>query len=82
MVEEMDSLDKNEALDLVEFPNGRKAIGSVITQTLVWKNPKPNTKCVTQVRTPIIFTLIDVPLILVEDKSNTMEASWMTLGGI
>jgi hypothetical protein len=27
MVEEMDSLDKNEAWDLVEFPTGRKAIG-------------------------------------------------------
>jgi hypothetical protein len=28
MVEEMDALDKNEAWDLVEFPTGRKAIGS------------------------------------------------------
>jgi hypothetical protein len=27
MVEEMDSLDKNEAWDLVEFPDGRKSIG-------------------------------------------------------
>jgi hypothetical protein len=27
MVEEMDSLDKNEAWDLVEFPIGRKTIG-------------------------------------------------------
>ena len=28
MVEEMEALDKNEAWDLVEFPNGRKPIGS------------------------------------------------------
>jgi hypothetical protein len=27
MVEEMDALDKNEALDLVEFPIGRKYVG-------------------------------------------------------
>ena len=28
MVEEMEALDKNEACDLVEFPDGRKPIGS------------------------------------------------------
>ena len=28
MVEEMDALDKNEAWDIVEFPSGRKTIGS------------------------------------------------------
>jgi hypothetical protein len=28
MVEEMDALDKNEAWDLIEFPNGIKAIGN------------------------------------------------------
>jgi hypothetical protein len=47
----------------------------VIAQIVVWENPNPNTKCVTQLRTPIIVTSIDVPLILVKDKSNTREAS-------
>ena len=28
MIEEMNSLDKNEAWDFVEFPDGRKPIGS------------------------------------------------------
>jgi hypothetical protein len=28
MVEEMDALDKNEAWDIVEFPTGRKIVGS------------------------------------------------------
>jgi hypothetical protein len=28
MVEEMDALDKNEAWDIVEFPDGRKFVGS------------------------------------------------------
>ena len=28
MVEEMEALDKNEAWDLVEFPDGRKHVGS------------------------------------------------------
>jgi hypothetical protein len=28
MVEEMDALDKNEAWDIVEFPVGRKSVGS------------------------------------------------------
>jgi hypothetical protein len=28
VVEEMDSLDKNEAWDIVEFPVGRKSVGS------------------------------------------------------
>jgi hypothetical protein len=28
MVEEMDALDKNEAWDLIEFPIGRKYVGS------------------------------------------------------
>jgi hypothetical protein len=28
MVEEMDALDKNEAWDIVEFPAGRKSVGS------------------------------------------------------
>jgi hypothetical protein len=28
MVEEMDVLDKNEAWDIVEFPAGRKSVGS------------------------------------------------------
>ena len=27
MVEEMDALDKNEAWDIVEFPDGRKYVG-------------------------------------------------------
>ena len=28
MIEEMNSLDKNESWDLVEFPNGRKPVGN------------------------------------------------------
>ena len=28
MVEEMEALDKNEAWDLVELPDGRKPVGS------------------------------------------------------
>jgi hypothetical protein len=37
---------------------------------------------VTQLGTPITVTSIDVPLILVKDKSNTREASQVTLGGL
>jgi hypothetical protein len=54
----------------------------VIAQFVVWENPNPNNKCVTQLGTPINVTSIDVPLILVKDKSNTREASWVTLGGL
>jgi hypothetical protein len=47
----------------------------VIAYIVVWENPNPNTKCVTQLGTTINVTLIDVPLILVKDKSNTSEDS-------
>jgi hypothetical protein len=55
---------------------------NVIAQFVVWENPNPNHKCETQLGTPITVTSIDVPLILVKDKSNTREASWVTLGGL
>jgi hypothetical protein len=32
MVEEMEALDKNEAWDLVEFPDGRKPVGCVSSE--------------------------------------------------
>jgi hypothetical protein len=48
---------------------------NVITQFVVWENPNPSNKCVTQLGTPITVTSIDIPLILVKDKSNTREAS-------
>jgi hypothetical protein len=57
--------------------NGAK---NVIILIVVWENPNPNTKYVTQPRTPIIVTSIDVPFVLVKDKSNTREASSVTLG--
>jgi hypothetical protein len=44
------------------------------------ENPNPNNKCVTQLGIPITITSIDNPLILVKYKSNTREASWVTLG--
>jgi hypothetical protein len=47
-----------------------------------WENPNPSNKCVTQLGTPITVTSIDIPLILVKDKSNTREASRVTLGGL
>jgi hypothetical protein len=47
----------------------------VIAQFVVWENPNPSHKCVTQLGTTITVTSIDVPLILVKDKSNTREAS-------
>jgi hypothetical protein len=37
---------------------------------------------VTQLGTPITVTSIDIPLILVKDKSNTREDSWVNLGGL
>jgi hypothetical protein len=55
---------------------------NVIAQFVVWENPNPNNKCVTQLGTPITVTSIDIPLILVKDKSNTREASRVTLGGL
>jgi hypothetical protein len=54
----------------------------VIAQLVVWENPNPDHKCETQLGTPIIVTSIDVPLVLVKDKSNTREASQVTLGGL
>jgi hypothetical protein len=38
MVEEMESLDKNEAWDLVEFSTGRKLIGNKWVDTMRIKN--------------------------------------------
>jgi hypothetical protein len=49
---------------------------------VVWENPNPSNKCVTQLGTPITVTSIDIPLVLVMDKSNTREASRVTLGGL
>ena len=54
----------------------------VITQFLVWAKPNPSHKCVTQLGTTITITIIYFPLILVKDKSNTREASRVTLGGL
>jgi hypothetical protein len=55
----------------------------VIAQSVVWENPNPiHQNCVTQLGTTITVTSIDVPLILVKDKSNTREASRVTLGGL
>ena len=54
----------------------------VIAQFVVREKPNPNHKRVTQLGTPITVTSIDIPLILVMDKSNTREASWVTLGGL
>jgi hypothetical protein len=53
-----------------------------IARFVVWENPNPNHKYVTQLGKTILVTSIDVPLILVKDKSNRREASWMTLGGL
>jgi hypothetical protein len=52
--------------------NGAK---NVIAQFVVWENPNPSNKCVTQLGTPITVTSIDIPLILVKENSNTREAS-------
>jgi hypothetical protein len=54
----------------------------VIAQFVVWAKGNPSNKCVTQLGTPITITSIDIPLVLVIDKSNTREASWVTLGGL
>jgi hypothetical protein len=53
---------------------------NVIAQFVVWENPNPRNKCETQLGTPITVTSIDIPLVLVKDKSNTREASQVTLG--
>jgi hypothetical protein len=58
----------------------RKSRG--ITFFVVWAKPNPRNKCVTQLGTPITVTSIDIPLILVTDKSNTREASRVTIGGL
>jgi hypothetical protein len=47
----------------------------VIAQFVVWEKPNPSHKCVTQLGTTITVTSIDIPLILVKDKSNTRESS-------
>jgi hypothetical protein len=60
----------------------RVVIVSVITQIVLWTNTNPKTKCVTQLGTTITVTSIDVPLVLVKDKSNTREAFGVTLGGL
>jgi len=54
-------------------------INHVIAQFVVWAKPNPNNKCVTQLGTPITVTSIDAPLVLVKDKSNTSEASWVRI---
>jgi hypothetical protein len=59
--------------------NGAK---NVIAHIVVWENPNPSNKCETQLGITIIVTSIDIPLVLVMDKSNTMEASRVTLGGL
>jgi hypothetical protein len=54
----------------------------VIAEFTVWENPNPNNKFVTQLGTPITVTSINVCLVLVKDKSNTREASRVTLRGL
>jgi hypothetical protein len=54
----------------------------LILYVVVWEKPNPSNKCVTQLGTPITVTSIDIPLVLMKDKSNTREASWVTLGGL
>jgi hypothetical protein len=56
-------------------------LGSVIARFVVRENPNPNNKHVTQLRTPITVASIDIPLVLVMDKSNTREASRVTSRG-
>jgi len=56
-------------------------MGIVIARFVVRENPNPNNKCVTQLRTPITITSIDIPIVLVIDESNTREVSHMTLRG-
>jgi len=54
----------------------------VITQNVALENPNRIHKCVTQMGVPITVTLIDTPVILVKDKSNTRDASRVNLGGL
>jgi hypothetical protein len=54
----------------------------VIAQFVVWENPNPSDECEKQLRTLITVTSIDIPLVLVMDKSTTREASRVTLGGL
>jgi hypothetical protein len=56
--------------------------GFVIAQFVVWENPNPSNRCETQLGTPITVTSIDIPLLLVMEKSNTREVSRVTLGGL
>jgi hypothetical protein len=46
---------------------------NVIALIVVWEKPNPLHVCVTQLGTPITVTSIDVPLVLVKEKSNTRE---------
>jgi hypothetical protein len=62
--------------------NNKNTLCSFIAQFVVWENPNPSNKCETQLGTPITVTSIDIPLVLVMDKSNTREASRVTLGGL
>jgi hypothetical protein len=55
--------------------NHQLNFGSVVTQFVAWENPNPSSKCETQLGTPITVTSIDIPLVLVKEKSNTKEAS-------
>ena len=54
----------------------------IVARFVVWAKPNLGHKCETQLGIPITVTPIDIPLILVKDKSNTREASWVTLGGL
>jgi hypothetical protein len=49
---------------------------NVITQFVVWENPNPCHKCEIQLGTSTTVTSIDIPLILVKERSNTREDSW------
>jgi hypothetical protein len=53
-----------------------------ISRFVVRENPNPNNKRVTQLGTTITVTSIDIPLVLVMDKSNIREASRVTLEGL
>ena len=55
---------------------------TIIAQFVVWENHNPSNKCVTQLGTPITFTSIYTPLVLVTEKYNMREASQVTLGGL
>jgi hypothetical protein len=83
-------MDKGSGIELPSVVMGRKGLKillgnnakNVITQSVVWEKPNLNHESVTQLGITITVILIDVPLILVKDKSNAREDSWVTLGGL